>query len=307
MPETKTCFAAIVGCPNVGKSSLLNRLLGQKVAIVTHRPQTTRTKITGVLTQGETQFVFTDTPGMHKPQTRLGQKMVRAVRESLDGVDVCVLVTEPFLKKGDACEDAPQTLRPAELELLERFRKEALPVILAINKIDLLGSKTEVLERIRLFSACYPFAAVVPVSAAKGDNLPALLAEIARFAAPSVHYFPEDSLTDQPERILAAEMIREKLLVLMDQEIPHESAVLMERMHERADGLLEMEAVIYCGKERHKGMIIGKQGAMLKEISTRARKDMERFFGCPVHLRCFVKVKEGWRESENWIREFGLD
>jgi len=296
MPETKTVFVSIVGCPNVGKSSILNRLLGQKIAIVTYKPQTTRTRITGVLTEGATQFVFTDTPGLHSPKNRLGEKMVRAVGESLAGVDVCLLVIEPT---GD--------LREAEADLLERFRKKKIPVILAVNKIDTLPSKAAVAARIAQFSTLYPFAAVLPISAVKGDNMPQLLAEFERFAAPSVHFFPEDALTDQPERILAAEIIREKLLLLLDQEIPHETAVLLERMHEREDGLLEIEAIIYCGRERHKGMVIGKKGAMLKDISTRARRDLERFFDCPVHLRCFVKVKEGWRDREGLIREFGLE
>ena len=294
--EQKTAFIAIVGRANVGKSSIMNRLLGQKTAIVSPKPQTTRTKIMGVLTEVDTQLVFTDTPGFHRPKTKLGEKMVKAVGDSISGVDACLLVTEPA--------GEPQQ---AELELMERFRREEMPAVLAINKIDTLPAKSSVIERMELFSALFAFGAIVPVSALKGEGMDALFSQLQKFAVPSVHFFPEDSLTDQPERILAAEIIREKLLLLLDQEIPHEIAVVTETMREREDGLLEIEALIYCGKESHKGIIIGKRGAKLKEVSIRARRDLERFFQCPVHLRCFVKVKEGWRNRENLLREFGLD
>lgn len=295
-PETRTVFVAIVGCPNVGKSSILNRLLGQKVAIVTRRPQTTRTKITGVLTRGATQFVFTDTPGLHRPKTRLGEKMMHAAHESLNGVDVCLLVTEP---KG--------SLRAQEEEMLTLFREKKTPLLLAINKVDALESKALVLERIAQFSELFPFAAIIPVSALRGDNMDALLTQMEQYAVPSVHFFPDDTLTDQPERILAAEFIREKLLLLLNQEIPHEIAVITQSMREREDGLLEIQAIVYCGNERHKGIIIGKQGAKLKQASTLARQELEHFFGCQVHLRCFVKVKEGWRDKASLLHEFGLD
>lgn len=295
MNNQSSVFVSIVGCPNVGKSSILNALLGQKIAIVTKKPQTTRTKITGVLTQGDVQFVFADTPGFHKPRNKLGEHMVRAVSESISGVDVCLFVVEPA---GE--------LRETEEELLARFQKASLPVILVINKIDTLTAEG-LAARIEQLRGLYPFLAVVPVSSRRGDNLPQLLKEIAACAVPGVHFFPEDSLTDQPERILAAEMIREKLLLLLDQEIPHEIAVMVEKMHERDDGLLDVQAIVYCSQERHKGIIIGKGGAMLKQASTMARKDMERFFDCPVNLRCFVKVKEGWRNREGLLRDFGLE
>lgn len=296
MSQTKTAFIAIVGCPNVGKSSILNRFLGQKIAIVTPKPQTTRTKITGILTEGELQLVFTDTPGMHRPKNRLGEKMVKAVGESIAGVDACLLVVEP---RGE--------LREAEMELIEKLKKEKNPAILVINKIDTISEKTELYERAEKLSRLYNFEAVLPVSAVKGDNMNELLEELKKLAKPSVHFFPEDSLTDQPERILAAEIIREKLLMKLDQEIPHETAVCIEKMSEREDGLLDIMATIYCARDGHKGIIIGKKGETLKTISTKARIDLERFFMCKINLHCFVKVKEGWRNKESAIRDFGLN
>ena len=297
MLETKTAFIAIVGCPNVGKSSILNALLGQKVAIVSDKPQTTRTRIMGVLTEGEIQLVFTDTPGFHRPHNKLGEKMVQAVSDGISGVDACMFVVEP---QGN--------LREAEAQLLEKFKAQKLPVILVINKIDTIPDKTSLMLRIAQLAPLYDFAAVVPVSALKKDGLDALKEELNRLAMPSAHFFPEDTLTDQPERVLAAEIIREKMLRLLEREIPHGVAVSVEKMRERTDrDLLDVEATIYCEKESHKGIIIGKQGAMLKRISTYARQDMERFFGCKVNLQCWVKVKEGWRNREGLIHNFGLD
>ncbi len=297
MNQTRTAFISIVGCPNVGKSSLLNRMLGQKVAIVSSKPQTTRTRIIGVLTQEETQLVFTDTPGFHRPHNKLGEKMVKAVGDSIADVDTCLFVVEP---QGE--------LRQAEQELLRRFQAEKLPVILAINKIDLLPRRELLMERILQLSSLYDFAAVVPVSAMKGDGIEALLEELKKLATPSLHFFPDDTLTDQPERVLAAEIIREKLLRLLDQEIPHGIAVSVEKMREReSGGLMDIEATIYCERESHKGIIIGKKGAMLKKVSTYAREDMERFFGCRINLQCWVKVKEDWRNREGLIHNFGLD
>lgn len=294
---TKTAFIAIVGCPNVGKSSILNRLLGQKVAIVSEKPQTTRTKIMGVLTKEDIQLVFTDTPGFHRPRNKLGESMVRAVGDSIAGVDACLFVVEP---EGE--------LRSAELELIEKFKKNSLPVILAVNKIDLLVRRESLMERIVRFTAVYDFCAVVPVSAVKGDNMDALERELNALANPSPHFFPEDTLTDQPERVIAGEILREKLLRLLDKEIPHGIAVSVEKMSERENSdLLDIEAIIYCEKDSHKGIIIGKNGAMLKRVSTRAREDMERFFQCRVNLQCWVKVKEGWRNRDGLIRSFGLD
>ena len=294
---TKTAFIAIVGCPNVGKSSILNRLLGQKIAIVSEKPQTTRTKIMGVLTEGDTQLVFTDTPGFHRPKTKLGEKMIQAVSDSVAGVDACLFVVEP---EGE--------LRPAEKELIEKFKKLKMPVILAINKVDTLPDKEVLMTRIAELSQIYDFEAIVPVSAMRGINMDALLGELNKLAEESVFFFPEDTLTDQPERVLAAEMIREKLLRNLDREIPHGVAVSIEKMRERDDSdIMDVEAIIYCEKESHKGIIIGKGGAMLKKVSTRAREDMERFFMCKVNLRCWVKVKEGWRNREGLIHNFGLD
>lgn len=294
---TKTAFIAIVGCPNVGKSSILNRLLGQKIAIVSDKPQTTRTKIMSVLTEGDTQLVFTDTPGFHRPRTKLGEKMVQAVSDSVSGVDACLFVVEP---EGE--------LRPAELELIEKFKKLKMPVILAINKVDTLPDKEVLMARILEISKTYDFEAVVPVSALRGINMDELLSEMKKLAEESVFFFPEDTLTDQPERVIAAEIIREKLLRNLDREIPHGVAVSIEKMREREDSdIMDIEAVIYCEKDSHKGIIIGKNGAMLKRISTRAREDMEKFFQCHINLRCWVKVKEGWRNREGLIHNFGLD
>lgn len=294
---TKSAFIAIVGCPNVGKSSILNRLLGTKIAIVSEKPQTTRTKIMGVLTEGDTQLVFTDTPGFHRPRTKLGEKMVQAVTDSVSGVDACLFVVEP---EGE--------IRTAELELIDKFRSQKMPVILAINKVDTLPDKEVLMARIAEVSRLYDFEAVVPVSALRGINMNALLDELKKLAEESVFFFPEDTLTDQPERVIAAEIIREKLLRNLDREIPHGTAVAIEKMHERETGdIIDIEATIYCEKESHKGIIIGKNGEMLKRVSTRAREDMEKFFMCRINLRCWVKVKEGWRNREGLIHNFGLD
>lgn len=294
---TKTAFIAIVGCPNVGKSSLLNKMLGQKIAIVSSKPQTTRTKIMGVLTNGDVQLVFTDTPGYHKPHNKLGEKMNQAVGDSIGGVDACLFVVE---SKGE--------IKKGETELLEKFAKLKVPVILAINKIDMTKDKEELLSRIITLSKLYDFEAIVPVCATDGTGVDALLQEMEKFSVESPHFFPDDTLTDQPERVLAAEMIREKILRLMDKEIPHGIAVSIEKMRERDNqDILDVEAIIYCERESHKGMVIGKKGAMLKKISTYARQDLEAFFGIKVNLQTWVKVKEDWRNREGLIHNFGLD
>lgn len=296
MSETKTAFISIVGCPNVGKSTLLNQLLGHKIAIVSDKPQTTRTRIMGVLTEEDVQLVFTDTPGMHRPRTKLGEKMVKAVGDSIAGVDACLLVA-----------DAQGEVREIEKDLISRFKTQKCKAVLALNKIDLLTNKDALLQKILQFSQIFPFEAVVPISAMQGEGVPALLEELRKLSTPSPYYFDPDTLTDQPERVLAAEMIREKLLCALDKEIPHGIAVGIEKMREREDQpLLDVEAVIYCERESHKGIIIGKQGSMLKKVSTQARMDMEHFFDCRVNLQCWVKVKEGWRNREGLIRNFGL-
>ncbi len=295
--EQRSAFIAIVGRPNVGKSSVLNRFLGEKISIVSPKPQTTRTKILGVLTEQGIQLVFTDTPGYHKPQTKLGEKMVRAVSSGLHDVDACLLVTEPT---GD--------VRPEEETLIKKIRQEGIPAVLAINKIDTVEDKCLLLQRIAAFSALHDFTAVVPVSALTGDGMDELLEELRKLSVPCVHYFADDTLTDQPEKVLAAEYIREKLLKYLDNEVPHGTAVAIERFKEREDvDILDIDATIYCEKESHKGIIIGKNGAMLKKISSGARADLERFFEIKVNLKCWVKVKEDWRNREGLIRNFGLD
>lgn len=295
--NTKTAFIAIVGCPNVGKSSILNRMLGQKIAIVSDKPQTTRTRIMGVLTKNETQLVFTDTPGYHRPHNKLGEKMIKAVSDSISGVDACMLVVEPRTE-----------LREAEKELIEKFKKEKMPAVLVINKIDTISDKKDLMLTIAKMSSLYDFEAVIPVSALKNDGIDILEQELVKLAFPSEHFFPDDTLTDQPERVIAAEIIREKMLRLLDKEIPHGVAVSIEKMRERSDkDIMDIEAIIYCEKDSHKGIIIGKKGAMLKKISTYARENMEKFFDCKINLQCWVKVKDGWRNREGLIHNFGLD
>ncbi len=294
---TKTAFIAIVGKPNVGKSSLLNKMLGAKVAIVSSKPQTTRTKIMGVLTLDETQLVFTDTPGFHKPHNKLGEYMNNAVGDSIGGTDAALFVVEP---NGE--------LNEKELELVKKFKQEKLPVILAINKIDMVKEKKELLSRILYLTKMYDFEAVVPVSATEGEGVDELIDEMKKLSVESPHFFPDDTLTDQPERVLASEIIREKILRLMDKEIPHGIAVSIEKMREReSKEILDVEAVIYCERETHKGMIIGKNGSMLKKISTFARQDLEGFFEIKVNLHTWVKVKDNWRNRDGLIHNFGLD
>lgn len=294
----KSAFIAIVGRPNVGKSSILNAMIGQKVAIVSNKPQTTRTRIMGVLTEGEDQLVFIDTPGMHKPKTSLGKYMVRSVNESVSGVDACLLVTE-------ADREPTQT----ELMLIEKFKSLDLPAILAINKIDTLKNKEVLMAQILKYSKLYNFAAIVPVSAHDGDGINELKEALKEFAMDGGHFFEEDALTDQSERNLAAEMIREKILRLTDREIPHGTAVVVEKMRTRDDGsdIMDVDATIYCEKDSHKGIIIGKGGSMLKKISSQARQDMENFFDCKVNLQTWVKVKEDWRNREGLLKSFGFD
>ena len=292
----KSAFIAIVGKPNVGKSSILNRLLGQKIAIVSSKPQTTRNRITGVLTEGEYQLVFFDTPGMHKPKNQLGKYMVRSVNESVGGVDCCLLVTE-----------AGKEPSPADLSLTEKFKSIGMPAILAINKIDTLKEKEPLMKQILAYSQLYDFEAVVPVSARDGSGINELLDELKKQAQDGGHFFDDETLTDQPERVIVSEIIREKILRLCDREIPHGTAVVIEKMKTRENGILDVEATVYCERESHKRIIIGKNGAMLKKISTYAREDIERFFDCKVFLQTWVKVKEDWRTRANLVRNFGYD
>ena len=294
-PQTKTAFVAIVGRPNVGKSSLLNALVGEKVAIVSNKPQTTRTRITGVLTRGDTQLVFIDTPGLHKPHNKMSEYMVRQVKEGVADVDAAILVVEP---EGE--------IHPTEQQLIDSFRAQRMPAILAINKIDTLDQKEKLMPRILAFSSAFDFAAVVPISALKNQAVDELMDELQAFAMPSPFFFDEDMLTDQPERLIIAEIVREKLLRALRDEVPHGTAVSVESMKEReGQELVDLEVQIYCEKDSHKGMIIGKGGETLKKIGTQAREDIERFLGCKVNLQCWVKVREDWRNRENIIRSLG--
>lgn len=291
----KSAFIAIVGRPNVGKSSILNRLLGQKVAIVSRKPQTTRTRIMGVLTEGEDQLVFIDTPGLIKSNSPLGDYMVRAVNASVAGVDACMLVVE-----------ADSKISKADEELIAKFKSMKIPALLVINKIDLLPEKAKLMEQIAALTALHEFEAVIPVSAKDGNGVEELKQELKKLTGPGGHFFSEDTLTDQPERVLAAEIVREKILRFLDKEIPHGVAVVTERMKERGE-ITDIDVTIYCERENHKGIIIGKSGAMLKKIATGARVDMERFFGCKVNLQTWVKVKEDWRQRPEVLHSLGFD
>lgn len=292
----KSAFIAIVGRPNVGKSSILNRLLGTKIAIVSSKPQTTRNRITGVLTEGEYQIVFFDTPGMHKPKNSLGKYMVRSVNESVGGVDCCMLVVE-------ADKSPVQT----ELDFIDKFKALGMPAILVINKIDMIKDKEILMKQILEYSKIYDFEAIVPVSASDGNGMNELLEELKKQASEGGHFFEDDTLTDQPERVIASEIIREKILRLCNAEIPHGTAVVIEKMKTRDNGILDIDATIFCEKESHKRILIGKNGAMLKKISTFARQDMERFFDCKVFLQVWIKVKEDWRNRAQLLQNFGFD
>lgn len=305
--NTKSAFITFIGRPNVGKSSLMNRILGQKVAIVSDKPQTTRTKIMGILNKQETQFVFIDTPGFHKPRNLLGQSMVKAVGDGMSEVDAAVLIVEAVPKfKFDA-----DNLPPAELELIDELKRRRLKAVLAINKIDLLANKEELLKMIIAYQAAFDFETVVPLSAKTGDGVDLLIGELEKFTSPAAHYFPDDDVTDQADSVMVREIIREKLLRNLDKEVPHGIAVDLEKFFERdtAEGepILEIEATIYCEKESHKGIIIGKKGAMLKSIGTKSREDIEKFFGIRASVKCWVKVKEDWRNRQGIIHTFGLD
>ena len=291
----KSVMITIAGRPNVGKSTLINALVGEKIAIVSHKPQTTRNRICGIVNRGDTQFVLLDTPGFHKPRTRLGSYMVDVVRESVADVDAVLLLVEPIAHLG-----------PQEEGLIAQLREADIPAILVINKIDTV-EKEALLEVIALYSGQYDFSAVVPISAKNHEGLDALMDECAKFAVEGPHLFPDDMITDQPERQIAAEIIREKLLWCLEREVPHGTAVEIERFSERENGILDIDATIYCEKPSHKGIIIGRQGEMLKKISSMARTDCERFFGEKVYLQTWVKVKENWRDSARLIRNFGYD
>ena len=290
---SKTAMITICGRPNVGKSTLTNALAGEKIAIVSNKPQTTRNRITAVCQRGETQFVFLDTPGFHKPRTRLGDYMVNVVRQSVADVDAVVLVVEPVASLG-----------PQERELIASIKAANCPAVLAINKLDIVEPE-KLLAVIALYSEAYAFNAIVPISAKTGDGVEELLKELDKFAVESPALFPEGVTTDQPEKQVCAELIREKLLLNLEREVPHGTAEEITRFSERDDGIIDLEATIYCEKASHKGIIIGKHGAMLKKIGEDARKDIEEFMGTKVFLQTWVKVKEKWRDSNSLLRNFG--
>lgn len=293
---TKSAFVAIVGKPNVGKSSLLNLLVGEKIAIISDKPQTTRTRITGVLTEGETQLVFIDTPGLHKPKNKLGDYMVKQVTDSVGDVDCAVFVTDPL---GEVTE--------AEKQLIENIRQLHLPAILVINKIDTLQNKEDMVKKMVTISGMYDFEEVVPISVYQEDGTELLLKLIQDQAQEGPHFFPNDTLTDQPEKVIVAEIIREKVLRNMRDEIPHGTAVVIERMRERpGKDIMDIDATILCEKSSHKGMIIGKQGSMLKKIASQSRQEIESFLETRVNLQCWVKIREDWRNSEFSIRDLGF-
>ena len=290
---TKTTMITIAGRPNVGKSTLTNYLVGEKIAIVSNKPQTTRNRICGIVTKGDTQFVFVDTPGYHRPRTKLGDYMVNVARSSIADVDLTVLVVEPIASVG-----------PQEEGLLEQISSKKCPAILAINKIDTV-EKDKLLEVIAAYSAAASFDAIIPISAKTGDGVDTLLTECAKYAVDSPFLFPSDITTDQPERQVMAEIIREKLLWCLDREIPHGTAVEITKFSERDSGIIDIDATIYCERASHKGIIIGKNGEMLKKISTMARADCERFMGTRVFLTTWVKHKDNWRDSDFLVRNFG--
>lgn len=305
--KEKSAFITIVGRPNVGKSSLLNRILGQKVSIVSDKPQTTRTKIMGVYNNAENQLVFIDTPGFHKPRNILGQNMVKAVGDGMSDVDAVLFVVEAVHKFKLESGEIPE----AEKALLGELKIKKHPAVLAINKIDLLEKKESLLQIITTYTSFYDFDAVVPVSAKSGDGTAELVEELTKYSKTSPHFFPNGEITDQPEKVMVAEIIREKLLRSLDKEVPHGIAVDLERFYEKdaANGepILMVEATVYCERESHKGIIIGKNGEMLKNVGIRARKDIEEFFGIRASVKLWVKVKEDWRNRQGIIHTFGLD
>lgn len=290
---TKTAMITIAGRPNVGKSTLTNALVGEKIAIVSNKPQTTRNRICGILTRGEIQLIVMDTPGFHKPRTKLGDYMVGVVEESVADVDAAFLLVEPIANVG-----------PQEEALIAQLKASKVPAVLVINKIDTV-EKEDLLAVIACYSRVHDFASIIPISAKTGEGVEDLLQEAETFAKPGPHLFPADSVTDQPERQIMAEIIREKLLWCLDREVPHGTAVEITRFSERDDGIIDLDATIYCEKASHKGIIIGKHGDMLKKISTMARTDCERFMGTKIYLQTWVKVKENWRDSDFLIRNFG--
>ncbi len=293
---TKTAMITVCGRPNVGKSSLTNALVGEKVAIVSNKAQTTRNRIYGVVNEGDTQFILLDTPGLHKPKSALGDYMVKVVTSSLSDVDCALLLVEPIAHVGGP-----------ELALIERVREEGIPTILCINKIDTV-EPGELLPVIAAYHEAWDgFDAIIPISAHSRSGLDDLMKELAKYASEGPQLFPDGMTSDQPERQVMGELLREKLLLCLDKEIPHGTAIEITKFSERDSGVIDVDATIYCEKASHKGIIIGKQGAMLKKISSMARQDMEKFMGTKVYLETWVKVKENWRDNVNYVRSFGYN
>lgn len=291
---TKSAMITICGRPNVGKSTLTNALVGEKIAIVSNKPQTTRNRISAVVTRGDTQFVLMDTPGFHKPRTRLGDYMVNVVKESVADVDAVMLLVEPIANIGKQ-----------EEELIDRIKEARVPAVLVINKIDTV-EKSALLEVMAVYSAACEFDAIIPISAKSGEGLDELMQQLEKFAVEGPQLFPDDMISDQPEKQICAELVREKLLLCLDKEIPHGTAIEVTKFSERENGIIDMDVTIFCEKASHKGIIIGKQGAMLRRIGELARNDIEAFMGTKVFLQTWVKVKENWRDSMAQLRNFGF-
>ncbi len=298
---TKTAMITIAGRPNVGKSTLTNALVGEKITIVSPKPQTTRRRILAVTGRGDTQFVFADTPGFHKARTKLGDYMDNVVRQSVADVDAVALLVEPIASIG-----------PQERLLIERLRENGMPAVLVVNKADTVADKRELLPVMALYSEAYDFTDIVPISAKTGEGVEELLSVLGQFAVEGPPLFPEDYISDQPEKQICAEIVREKLLLCLDKEIPHGTAVVVTKFSQRDDededrpGVIDMDVTIYCEKPSHKGIIIGKHGAMLKKIGELSRRDIEKFMGAKVFLQTWVKVKENWRDSDALLRNFGF-
>lgn len=293
---SRTAFVTIAGRTNAGKSSLLNAIIGEKIASVSNKPQTTRTRITGIRNIDDVQLVFFDTPGLHKPVNKLSEHMLNTVKESVSDIDAVIFMM-----------DCTKKINEQELNLLRSMNRSKMPIILVLNKIDLLRNKNDLAPIIADMTSKADFHAIIPVSVTENNGVDIVIDEIINLSEESVHFFPDDMITDQPEKILAAEMIREKLLMLLNDEVPHGIAVGVETMSEREDkDILDISAVIYCERESHKGIVIGKGGSMLKKASTAARLDLEDFFQIKVNLQCWVKVKEDWRNREGIIRTLGL-
>lgn len=295
---TKNAFIAITGRANAGKSSLTNLLVGEKISIVSEKPQTTRNRINGVLTKGDTQYVFMDTPGMHKPKTKLSEHMVKSIRQSVDDVDCAILMA-----------DVTKNISSIEQDLIRSFASHGTAVVLLLNKVDLLKDKSEILKIIQQYSELYDFEEIIPISVKNRINTDQIMPVLERFAVEGEHFFPDDIATDRTERFMCSEIVREKILRVMQEEIPHGVAVDVEKFKSRMKGdteIIDISVVIICEKESHKGMIIGKGGERLKQIGTMARGDMEDLLQAKVNLQCFVKVKEDWRNRERVISDLGM-